>query len=180
MIAIILLLLFIAPAWSLAQETEELSLVEAARRERERRASITVEVKILTNRDVEEMEGLVSTAAAPEPVAEASQEGEAEESSWEKLFDETRLDLQTAENRGLLLELQMEFLKYQLLGGGDGGGLRVTRNRIEQQLQEAQIELEINRQEIEAARAAYEELQKTAEAEGLFPGEIRDLMGDDS
>ena len=29
MIPIILLLLFISPAWSLAQETEELSLVEA-------------------------------------------------------------------------------------------------------------------------------------------------------
>ena len=35
MIPIILLLLFISPAWILAQETEALSLVEAARRERE-------------------------------------------------------------------------------------------------------------------------------------------------
>ncbi len=177
MIAIILLLLFIAPAWSLAQESEELSLFEVARRERERRASITVEVKILTNRDVEEMTGLVSTAIAPEPVAaEAGEEGEAEENSWEALFDEAKLDLQTAENRFLLLQIQMVYLRDQWLREDDG----VTQQKVRVQLQDTQRELEINRQEIEAARAAYEELQKKAETEGLFPGEIRDLMGEDS
>ena len=86
MIAIILLLLFIAPAWSLAQESEEISLVEAARRERERRASITVEVKVLTNRDVEEMEGLVSTAIVSVPAVEASEEVESETVKQETLW----------------------------------------------------------------------------------------------
>ena len=176
MIAIILLLLFIAPAWSLAQETEELSLVEVARRERDRRASITVEVKILTNRDVEEMEGLVSTAVAPEPAAEAVEEGEAEESSWGALFDEGRMDLQTAENRVQVLQLQLEYLRDQWLRPPFG----ITQERIAQQLQETQEELGISRQEIEAARAAYQELQKKAEAAGLLVGEIRILMGEDS
>ncbi len=176
MIAIILLLLFITPAWSLAQETEEISLVEAARRERERRASITVEVKILTNRDVEEMEGLVSTATTPEPAAEAGEEGEAEESSWEVLFDEARLDLQTAENRVQVLQLQMVYLRDQWLRQSDG----VTQQKIQVQLQETQKGLELSRQEVEAAGAAYQELQKKAERAGLLPGELRDLMGDDS
>ncbi len=176
MIAIILLLLFIAPAWSLAQETEELSLFEVARRERERRASITVEVKILTNRDVEEMEGLVSTASAPETSAEAGEEVEAEESSWEELFDEAKQDLQSAENRVQVLQLQMAYLRDQWLGNPTG----VTQNKLRVQLQETQQELEFSRQELEASRAAYQELQKKAEAAGLFPGEIRDLMGDDS
>ena len=121
MIAIILLLLFIAPAWSLAQETEEPSLVEAARQERERRASITVEVHVLTNRDVEEMKGLVSTGTAPEPAAEAGEEGEAEEeASWKELFDEAKLDLQNAENRVQVLQLQMEYLRDQWLREDDG------------------------------------------------------------
>ncbi len=176
MIVIILLLLFITPAWSLAQETEEISLFEAARRERERRASITVEVKILTNRDVKEMEGLVSTATAPEPAAEAGGEGEAEESSWEVLFDEARLDLQTAENRLQVLQLQMVYQRDQWLRQSDG----VTQQKIQVQLQETQQNLEIGRQEIEAAQAAYQELQKEAEASGLLPGELRDLMSDDS
>ncbi len=176
MIPIILLLLLISPAWSLAQETEELSLVEAARRERERRASITVEVKILTNRDVEEMEGLVSTATAPEPAAEAGEEGEAEEGSWEALFGEARLDLQTAENRLQVLQLQMVYQRDQWLRQSDG----VTQQKIQVQLQETQQNLEIGRQEIEAAQAAYQELQKEAEAAGLLPGELRDLMSDDS
>ena len=48
------------------------------------------------------------------------------------------------------------------------------------QVKDTQIELEITRQEIEAARAAYQELQKKTEAEGLLPGQIRDLMGEDS
>jgi len=174
MIAIILLLLFIAPTWSLAQETEELSLVEAARRERERRASITVEVKILTNRDVEEMEGLVSTATAPETSAEASEEGESED--WGELFDKAKLDLQTAENRFQVLQLQMVYLRDQWLGNPTG----VTHIKIQAQLQETQKGLEISRQEIETAQAAYQELQKKAETAGLLPGELRDLMGDDS
>ena len=174
MIVFILLLLFIAPAWSLAQETEEISLVEAARRERERRASITVEVKILTNRDVEEMEGLVSTATAPETSAEASDEGESED--WGELFDTAKLDLQTAENRLQVLQLQMVYLRDQWLKQSDG----VTQQKIQVQLQETQKGLELSRQEVEAAGAAYQELQKKAEAAGIFPGELRDLMGDDS
>ncbi len=172
MIVIILLLLFIAPAWSLAQETEELSLVEAARRERERRASFTEKVKILTNRDVEEMEGLVSTAIAPEPSAEAGDEAESDD--WGELFDTAKLDLQTAENRLQVLQLQMVYLRDQWLKQSDG----VTQQKIQVQLQETQKGLEISRQEVEAAGAAYQELQKKAAAAGVLPGELRDLMGD--
>ncbi len=176
MIAIILLLLFITPAWSLAQETEELSLFEAARRERERRASITVEVKVLTNRDVEEMEGLVSTATFSEPAPEASEEVVSEEKSWGELFDETRLDLQNAENRVQVLQLQMVYLRDQWLGNSDG----VTQQKVQVQPQETQEGLEISRQEVEALQAAYQELQKKAAAEGLLPRELRLLTGDDS
>jgi hypothetical protein len=176
MIPIFLLLLFISPAWSLAQETEELSLVEAARRERERRASITEEVKILTNRDIEEMEGFVSTATASEPAPEASEEVESEEMSLELSFEKARDDLQSAENRDRLLQLQMKYLRDQWLGNSDG----VTQQKIQAQLQETQKELEISRQELEAARAAYQALQSKAKADGVLPGELRLLMGKDS
>lgn len=176
MIAIILLLLFIAPAWTLGQETEQISLAEAARRERERRASITQEVPILTNRHVEEMGGLVSIATAPEPPPEAGEEGEEDERSWEERFGEAKLDLQTAENRVQVLLLQMEYLRDQWLSADNG----VTQQRVRQQLEETQEGLEIGRQEVDAARAAYEELQVEAEKAGLLPGELRDLMADDS
>lgn len=174
MIPVILLLLLIAPAWSLAQETEELSLVEAARRERERRASITVEVKILTNRDVEEMEGLVSTTTAPDTSAEAVDKGEPDD--WGELFDSAKLDLKTAESRLQVLQLQMVYLRDQWLRQSDG----VTQQKIQVQLQETQKGLEISRQDTEAAGAAYQELQQKAKAAGVFPGELRLLMGDDS
>ncbi len=176
MIPIILLLLLISPAWSLAQETEELSLVEAARRERERRASITEEVKILTNRDIEEMEGFVSTATASEPAAEASEEVESEEMSLELSFEKARNDLQSAENRDRILQLQMKYLRDQWLGNSDG----VTQQKIQAQLQETQKELEVSRQELEAARAAYQALQDQAKADGVLPGELLLLMVKDS
>ena len=48
MIALILLVLILSPAWSLAQETEEPSLAEVARRERERRANMKEEVRVIT------------------------------------------------------------------------------------------------------------------------------------
>jgi len=176
MIPIILLLLLISPAWSLAQETEGLSLVEAARRERERRASISEEVKILTNRDIEEMEGLVSTATASEPAAEVSEEVESEEMSLEASFDKARNDLQSAENRDRILQLQMKYLRDEWLRNTDG----VTQQKVQVQLQETQKELEISRQELEAARAAYQALQNEAKADGVLPGELRLLMGKDS
>lgn len=174
MIPVILLLLLIAPAWSLAQETEELSLVEAARRERERRASITVEVKILTNRDVEEMEGLVSTSTAPDTSEEVGDKGEPDD--WGELFDSAKLDLKTAESRLQVLQLQMVYLRDQWLRQSDG----VTQQKIQVQLQETQKGLEISRQNTEAAGAAYQALQKKAAAAGVLPGELRLLMGDDS
>ena len=136
MIPIILLLLLLSPAWSLAQATEELSLVEAARRERERRASFTEEVKILTNRDIEEMEGLVSTATASEPAAKASEEVESEGLSLEATFDKARTELQSAENRDRLLQLRMKYLRDQWLGNPrrpDG----VTQQKVQAQLQTA-------------------------------------------
>jgi predicted nucleic acid-binding Zn-ribbon protein len=176
MVAIILLLLLIAPAWSLAQEAEEISLAEAARRERERRAGFTEKVQVITNKEIEEMEGLVSQATAPEAATEAVEGGEAEERSWETRFDDARTDLQGAENRGQVLQLQMEYLRNQWLSSDNG----VTQQRIRQQLDKAQKGLEVSRQEIEAARAAYQALQKEAEGAGLLPGELRLLMGKDS
>ncbi len=176
MIPIILLLLFISPAWSLAQETEELSLVEAARRERELRSGFTEEVKILTNKDIAEMEGIFSTATASEPAAEASEEVESEEMSLDASFEKARNDLQSAENRDRILQLQMKYLRDQWLGNSDG----VTQQKIQAQLQETQKELEISRQELEAARAAYQALQDQAKADGVLPGELRLLMGKDS
>ena len=66
------------------------------------------------------------------------------------------------------------------MGAGQRQSDGVTQQAIQVQLQETQKGLEISRQEIEAARASYQELQKKAEGAGLLPGELRELMGDDS
>ena len=70
----------------------------------------------------------------------------------------------------------MVYLRDQWLKQSDG----VTQQKIQVQLQETQKGLEIGRQEVEATVAAYQELQKKAEAAGLPPGELRLLTAENS
>ncbi|MFB3068991.1 MAG: hypothetical protein ACE1ZI_06925, partial [Acidobacteriota bacterium] len=77
MIVLLLLVLLLVPAWSMAQgseETKEPSLAELARSERERRAQLKA-IPILTNSDLRKARGFVSTSVDPESeVAEVEEE----------------------------------------------------------------------------------------------------------
>ena len=186
MLAIILLLLLLSPAWSLAQETEEPSLAEVARRERERRANMTEEVRVITEANLKDYEGLVSTSGNPPTAAsETTELGESgsEESSedvkstpetWQALFNEARLDLANAVNRGRVLELKMKDLQDAWLREDDGS----TQGRIQQLLQETQQLIESNKRETQATRETLQALQLEAQQAGLLPAVIRDLVGE--
>ena len=67
MIVLFLLLLLLTPAWSFAQDAEEPSLAEVARRERERRASMKQPARIITNANLKGIKG-VSNGTAPSSV----------------------------------------------------------------------------------------------------------------
>ena len=59
MIVLVLLLLLLTPAWSLAQDAEEPSLAEIARRERERRAGLEQPAQIITNANLKNIQGFL-------------------------------------------------------------------------------------------------------------------------
>ena len=176
MIAFILLVLLLTPAWSLAQDAEEPSLAEVARKERERRASMEQDVLVITNAYVETVEGLVSMSVGVPEAEEAEEEEQAESKGddWETRFAEVRLDLARAVNRGLVLEQKMRYLRNAWLREDDGS----TQGRFQKQLQETQQLIGQNQRETQATRAAFNALQKEARQEGLFPGTIRELVGE--
>jgi len=176
MIAFIFLVLLLTPAWSLAQDAEEPSLAEVARKERERRASMEPDVLVITNAYVESVEGLVSmSVGVPETEeAEDEEQAESEGDDWETRFAEARLDLANAVNRGLVLELKMNDLHRAWLRQDDGS----TQGRNLQLLQETQQLIGPNQRETQAAREALQALQREAQLKGLLPGTIRELVGE--
>lgn len=185
MIILIAVMLLLMPTWSMAQESEEISLAELARRERERRAAMGKPVRIITNANIGELRGLVSTSGAPASVAaegegeevgseENSENGEGDAQDWQALFAEATLNLKNAVNRGLVLELKMNDLRNSYFSESDG----TTKGRLQQLLTETQQEMVNSQGEVAAARQALGALQNEAQADGVPPGTIRDLVGD--
>jgi hypothetical protein len=186
MLVIIFLLLILSPAWSLAQETIEPTLAEAARRERERRANMTGEFRIITEANLKDFVGLVSTSGNPPTAAsgrtdvgesgseENSEDAKGDSPAWQALFNEARLDLANAVNRGRILELKMTDLQSAWLREDDGS----TQGRIQQQLQETQQQIESNNRETQATRETFQALQREAERAGVLPAVIRELVGE--
>lgn len=173
------LFLFLAPVWSLPQEEPQPSLVEVARRERERRAALPEPALIITNANLREVRGRVSTAgkSAPAPPPEGPGETETGDSdNWQSLFEEARLNLKLAEDRGRVLQLKMTDLHNSWLSSSDG----TTQARRRQQLQENQQKVEANQKEIQAAREALQRIQREGKAKGASPGEMRRLEGSSS
>ena len=187
MIRVILLVLLLVPAWSFAQESEETkppSLAELARRERERRAGLK-EVPVITNAHLGRAAGgLVSTAAGTgaETGAKEGEEGaEAEaadsenaesETDWEGEFGEARLNLKNAVNRDLVLQLKMNDLRNEYLGGSN------NKARVQQQLLETQQEIEKNSKDVKTARKAIDSLQGDAQEKGVSDDQITDMVGE--
>ncbi len=190
MIVLLLLVLLLVPAWSMAQgseESKELSLAELARSERERRAQMKA-IPILTNSDLRKARGLVSSSVEPESEvsegreeAEASSEAEENPASaktdpsvWESRFGEARLNLKNAVNRDLVLQLKMNELRNSYLRQDNG----VTQARIQQQLLQTQQEIERNSQAVRDSRSAVDTLRSEAKADGVSAGTVQGLVGE--
>ena len=137
MLTLAVALLLLVPTWSPAQEpeevsekaevseeaSEEVSLAELARRERARRSSMGQPDRVITNANIREIKGLVSTSSTPPQVESTMSDGEdesAEETEenteentgpdlgeWQAAFAEAVQNLKNAINLGLVLELRM-------------------------------------------------------------------------
>lgn len=186
MIRLIVFVLLLSPVGALGQESqpqEEPSLLELARKERERRAQ-TKKVPVITNATLRDMKGRVSTSEALEPATESEPEAveqeEPEESpekdmaSWRADFGEARLFYSNAVNRSMVLELKINDLRNSYFREDDGA----TQGLIQQQIQEADQQLQSARQETQTAREEVQRLQNEARDAGLDPGTVRDLTGE--
>ena len=185
MIVLFLLLLLLAPAWSFAQDTEEPSLAEVARQERERRASMEQPARTITNANLKDVKGNVSDSTAPSSVGTEAEndEGESQKSEngkrdlaeWEALFSQATRKLEAAINRDRVLEQWMTALHNRWILVNPDKTVKNLGEEFARQLQEIPPMFESNRKDIEAARKSLQELQRKARREGLFPGTIRRL-----
>ncbi len=161
MIVLFLLLLLLTPAWSFAQDAEEPSLAEVARRERERRASMEQPALTITNANLKVVKG-VSNSTAPSSVGTEGEndEGESQKSeNGKRDIAEATARLKAAIKRDQVLKQKMAKLNYGLVDvNPDETGKSLGQERT-RQLQETLQMLESNRKEIEAARKSLQKLQ---------------------
>ena len=185
MIVLFLLLLLLTPAWSFAQDAEEPSLAEIARRERERRASMEKPAQIITNANLKDVKGKVSDSTAPSSVGtegkndegepQKSENGKRDLAEWEALFSEATRRLEAAINRDRVLEQRVTELNNGFLRLNPDETGKTLEQEWSQQLQETQQMFQSNRKDIEAARKSLQELQRKARLEGLPARTIRRL-----
>ena len=204
MLALVTALLLLVPAWSLAQQPdeaseeaeiseegpEEISLAEFARRERARRSMMGQPDRVITNANIDQVQGLVSTSAAPptrgamgDEMMEGEDEGDTAEGSeedgdsdveqWRGVFAEAVRDLENLINLGLVLELRMVDLNNSFFTATGP-----TKGAIQQQLQETREELQDNQGQVQSARQTLSALESDAAMDGVPPGTIREMIGE--
>ncbi len=185
MIVLFLLLLLLTPAWSFAQDSEEPSLAEVARRERERRASMEQPAQIITNINLRDVKGKVSNGTAPSSVgsegendngeSQKSENGKRDLAEWEALFSEATRRLESSINRDRALEQRMTEVNRGVVRVNPDETGKSLEQEWSRQAQETKQMFESNRKDIEAARKYLQKLQRKARQEGLPPGTIRRL-----
>ena len=188
----LLIVLFMTPTWSLAQDSEESqekepSLADLARKERERRAKMDQPAKVITNATLKDVKGVVSSSTSSSssrtPDQEEEDSGPVEDRKrdpveWENLFGEARQRLVSAIDRGELIEERLTELSVGWVRVNPDTTDRTLEEEFAEQTARYEQDLEDNKQAIQAARDAIQTLEKEARLEGVLPGTIRQLLGD--
>ena len=167
MFVLFLLLLLLIPAWSFAQDAEEPSLAEVARRERERRASVEQPAQTITNANLKVVKGKVSDGTAPSSVGTEAEndEGESQKSeNGKRELAQATQRLEAVVNRERVLKRKMAELSSGLVYVNPDETGRTLGQERSRQLQETQQMLESNRKKIEAARKSLQKLQRKGKA----------------
>jgi hypothetical protein len=189
---LLLIVLFATPAWSFAQESEESeekapSLVEIAKKERERRAQFDKPFKVITNATLKDVKGVVSSGTASLPGRAEDQDEEDSGPSedrkrdiveWENLFGEAKQRLVSSIDRDGYLEDRMTELSAGWVRVSTEDTDSTLEAEFARQAQQIGQELEGSKQEVQAARDAIKALEREARLEGVLPGTIRQLLGD--
>lgn len=175
---------------SLAQDSP---LVEAAKKEKERRAKVKG-TKVFTNQDIQEFkkknniedeEEVVSTEEEGEPESAgaektpktAAKEKEKEkdlsmnEEYWRGRYQNASARVQQAQEKVNQLQSDINSLNQQFYAEGDGVGQRPL---IESERGARLTELEAAKAELEQARQDFTNLEEEARRAGAPPGWVRD------
>lgn len=186
------LLLLIAPVWAQDTPSEPTSLVELARREKERRAAIQKEVPLITNEDLARLRGARVSISGPSTrqparrsqVVEEDSSAEAEATAaspegpdleaWREAFREATLEYRMAVNKGQVLQLKMNNLRNAYFSEQDGA----TQERLHEELDRTFRELSSTEAEIESARQEVENLEREAIRSGIAVGDVRGMKGE--
>ena len=171
------------------------SLGELAKKEKERREKVTDESKVVTNDDLSKFKNApVATGVLPPRSAEqkpakgmtgveaksaaagaASKNSDEPvdlqgrpESFWRQTLGEARQRLTELENELAVSVLRINELRRRFFSTDDG----FRRQAVQWELQKTVIQRDLDKEELEKAKARLEELEKEARRSGALPGWI--------
>jgi len=171
------------------------SLGELEKKQKERRKKVTDESKVVTNDDLSRFKNApVATGVLPPRPAEqkpakqmtgveaksaaagAAKENPDEpvdlqgrpESFWRQTLGEARQRVTELENEHAVLVLRINELRRRFFSTDDG----FRRQAVQWELQKTVIQRDLDKEELEKAKARLEELEKEARRSGALPGWI--------
>ena len=170
------------------------SLGELGKKEKERRAKVKQDVKVLTNEDADKFKSApitTGTSAAPSDLpntpntdenkgdtapAVQAKPGQADneprdfkgrpEAFWRQTMADARQKVKELENQGNILTLRLSDLQTQFYREDDG----FKQQAIQREIQKTFYEQDLNKQNLEAAKAQLADLQSEARKSGALPG----------
>jgi hypothetical protein len=174
----------------LAAEASAQSLADLARQEKERRAKVTDETKVITNNDRPKGAGETATAEAePAPEkkgdkgidvadgkAKADKKADDEpkdlfgrtESFWRQTFSDARKRVKDLEEESRVLQLKINDLQNKFYSESNG----YKQQDIQREIQKCFYEQDVNKQNLAKARNELQQLEVEARKSGALPGWI--------
>lgn len=171
------------------------SLAELAKKEKERRAALKADPKVINNEKANKALGTVSTTppaatttekppaeGEPKPAAETSAEkpksGTGEpvdfqgrtESFWRQTFADARKRVKDLENESNVIVLKLNDLQNQFYRESDG----YRQLQIQREIQKTIYEQDTNKQNLTHAKGDLVDLEREARKSGALPGWIRE------
>lgn len=164
------------------------SLAELAKKEKERRAAVKGETKVITPEQAAKYQTTPVTSTTPPPgaAAEKPAEGTATakdkpaidepvdfqgrpESFWRRTFADARQKVKDLENESNVLILQRNDLQNRFYRESDG----YKQQEIQREIQKTIYEQDLNKEKLDQARDALIDLEKEARKSGALPGWIK-------
>lgn len=163
------------------------SLADLAKQEKERRAQVTADTKVITNKDrakpsteTGSTEGEPAAnkpekvSTSPEGKAKPEKQAEDEskdlfgrtESFWRQTFSDARKRIKDLEDESRVLQLKINDLQNKFYSESNG----FKQPEIQREIQKCFYEQDLNKQNLAKAKAELQQLEVEARKSGALPG----------